>query len=105
MEDIEDIRVVKARKRIKKIKGFYSHLSVFILVNVFILAANSNFFTDFSEGQGYGFWKYLSTPVFWGIGLSIHGLAVFVPSFGFVKRWEERKMKELMEHDDNNFKY
>ena len=104
MDDLEDIRVVKARKRIKDIKGFYSHLTVYILVNIFILAASTDLFTDFDSNHEYGFWKFLSTPVFWGIGLLIHGLAVFVPSFGFVKRWEDRKMKELMDND-KDYKY
>lgn len=105
MENLEDIRVLKARKRIKIIKGFYTHLTVYILVNLFILAVSTDVFTDFSDGQEYGFWKYVSTPVFWGIGLLFHGLSVFLPSFGFVKKWEERKMKELMENDKGTIKY
>jgi hypothetical protein len=100
----DDKKLARAKKRIKEIKGFYSHLTIYILVNLFILAASTQFFSQFSI-EGQGFWKYLSTPVFWGIGLLIHGLALYVPTIGFIKNWEERKIKELMNKDtDFNFK-
>lgn len=100
----EEFKIEQARKRIKDLKGFYTHLSVYILVNVFILAASTHVFTKISLNE-YAVWGYLSTPLFWGIGLTIHAIFVFVPSFGFIKQWEERKMKELMGKDSNNFKY
>ena len=103
MNSQDEIKLKNAKKKVKDIKGFYSHLTIFILVNILILAGNTNFFREF--GGDYWFWRYLITPVFWGVGLLIHGLVVFVPSFGFVKKWEERKMKELMEKDSSNFKY
>ena len=100
----DELKLARAKKRIKDIKGFYSHLTVYILVNLFILAISTQLFSDFGSRE-YRFWNILSTPVIWGIGLLIHGLVVFVPSFGFVKKWEDRKMKELMEKDGNNIKY
>jgi hypothetical protein len=104
MQIQDDKKLERAKKRIKDIKGFYSHLTIYILVNLFILFASTRFFSQFSI-EGQEFWKYLSTPVFWGIGLLIHGLALYVPTFGFVKNWEERKMKELMDKDtDFNLK-
>ncbi|MDH3795969.1 MAG: 2TM domain-containing protein, partial [Flavobacteriaceae bacterium] len=38
--------------------------------------------------------------VFWGIGVATHGLEAhgYNPLWG--KRWEERKMRELMDKDD-----
>jgi len=100
----QELKLAKAKKRIKDIKGFYSHLTVYLLVNLFILAASTKLFTSFSSDQ-YAIWNYISTPIFWGIGLLVHALFVFVPSFGFIKRWEDRKMKEFMEKDkDIKFK-
>jgi hypothetical protein len=101
MKSQEELKLANAKKKVKSIKGFYTHLSIFVLVNILILAGNTHFFTEFITDE-YGFWRYLSTPVFWGIGLLIHWLVVFTPTFGFVKSWEERKMKQLMEDDTNN---
>ena len=47
---------------------------------------------------------YLSTPFFWGIGLFFHGLYVFQHKFNFFRQWEERKIKEYMEKDEEEFK-
>jgi hypothetical protein len=100
----DDKKLARAKKRIKDIKGFYSHLTVYLLINVFIFFVLTNSFTDFRDST-YAILNYLSTPVLWGVGLLIHGLIVFTPSFGFVKKWEERKMKELIEKDSSNSKF
>ncbi|MCW9037746.1 2TM domain-containing protein [Altibacter sp.] len=41
-----------------------------------------------------------TTPFFWGIGLTFHGLYVFQDRFRFFKNWEERKIREYMEKDE-----
>lgn len=104
MKSQDEKRVAAAKKRVKAIKGFYTHLAIFIFVNILILAGNTDFFTEFIIDD-YWFWRYLTTPVFWGIGLLIHGLVIFTPTFNFVKKWEDRKMKELMEKDSANSKF
>ncbi len=104
MKSQEELKLARAKKKVKNIKGFYTHLTIFVLVNLLILGGNTHFFTEFVTDE-YGFWRYLSTPVFWGIGLLIHGLVVFTPTFGFIKKWEDRKMRELIEKDSSNNKY
>ena len=64
-----------AYKRVKRIKGFYVHLLVYILVNAFIISGN--YYTN--SHKDYNFWSFeiFSTALFWGIGLLAHGLSVF----------------------------
>lgn len=103
METLEDKKLVKARKRIKELKGFYSHLTVYIIANLFILLVITNFFTAIHFST-YAILNYFSTPVLWGIGLLIHAIIVFVPSIKFIKNWEQRKMQELMDEENiSNF--
>ena len=45
-----------------------------------------------------------TTPFFWGIGLLFHGLNVFKHNFHFFKDWEERKIKEFMEKEEEDQK-
>ena len=83
-----------ARKKVEGIKGFYSHFTVYILVNSFIVTAivwhtNIDVFS----------FAALSTPLFWGIGLLSHFIGVFGEDFLFGKDWEEQKIKELMKND------
>lgn len=85
-----------ARKRVKDIKSFYVHLVVYLAVNIFLILVNSGI-------TRFGNWNLemsnFYTALFWGIGLAAHWASVFGPGFFLGKKWEERKIKELMEKD------
>lgn len=88
-----------AQKKVKKLKGFYVHLLVYILVNAFLV------FSKYARlDPGEQFWSFptFSTAFFWGIGLVAHGFSVFVPHFAFGKEWEDRKMKQFMDRERKN---
>ncbi len=82
----------KAKKRLEELKGFYSHLIVYIVIITFLAVVN--FFTT------PGFWWFLFVAFFWGIGLLAHALSVFSRRGLFSKDWEERKVREYMEEDE-----
>lgn len=92
----EEIKYQEALKRVKKIKGFYSHLLVYIMVNIMIIVVNIQ---NLSPGESYFQYKNFFTAFFWGIGLVAHGFSVFVPQWFLGNNWEERKIRELMEKD------
>ncbi|MFL0353674.1 2TM domain-containing protein [Xanthomarina sp. GH4-25] len=94
-------RLERARKRVKKIKGFYSHLLVYIVINIMIVIINIQ---DLNPGESYFQYKNFFTLFFWGIGLAVHGLSVFLPDFLLGNNWEERKIKELMNKDKKHWK-
>src|SRR5690606_17209817 len=91
----QDLRYTIARKRVKTIKTFYIHLAAFIFVNGFILMVNtphSSVSEIFFEGNKY----ILSNFVLWAIVLLIHWASVFGADLVLSKKWEERKLQELM---------
>ncbi|WP_289662325.1 2TM domain-containing protein [Flavobacterium panacagri] len=93
-----------AYKKVKKIKGFYSHLKVYIIVNIIIIASSlsrshSNLEIDFS---GLTQWHTYSTAFFWGIGLVAHGLSVFSSEWFFGSDWEHRKIQKYMDKEASN---
>lgn len=92
----DNIRYLEAKKRVKKLKGFYSHLTIYLLVNLLIVFINIQ---DLKPGESYFQYKNFITLFFWGIGLAVHGLSVFVPQFVLGKDWEERKIRELMDKE------
>ena len=106
-EKIEGIKYLRAKKRVEKIKGFYVHLIVYIIVNTFLsgiivfgLTTEDSVTFDVAF-QNFGVY---STWVFWGIGVFFHWLGVF--GFNVVgKNWEERKLKELIEKEERNSKF
>lgn len=92
----ENLDLRAAKKRVKDLKGFYTHLVVYVVINLFIIAV---------QIKGEPVWEALSQPenyytaFFWGIGVLAHALTIFGPSFFLGKDWEERKIKELMEKE------
>lgn len=93
-------RLERAKKRVKKIKGFYSHLLVYVVINIMIILININ---NLGPEESYFQWKNFITLFFWGIGLTVHGLSVFLPNMILGRNWEERKIKEIMERDEKRW--
>nr|WP_315150680.1 2TM domain-containing protein [uncultured Flavobacterium sp.] len=88
----EEERYYKARKRVEEIKGFYGNLVSFIVVNIFLMVLN----LTTSPNHLWFFWPLL----WWGIGVVFHGLKVFNYMPFFSKDWEEKKIKEFMEKEE-----
>lgn len=92
-KNIEQERYDRAAKRVKRIKGFFSHALVYVVINIMIVIINIQ---NLDTGESYFQWQNFTTLFFWGIGLLAHGLSVFLPNFILGKDWEERKIHELM---------
>lgn len=95
---ITELQYVEAIARVKKIKGFYIHLIVYLVVNIMIVVVN---FQDLKVGESYFKIENFFTAFFWGIGLTSHAFSTFLPNWIFGKNWEEKKIKELMEKEKN----
>lgn len=110
----ESKKYSKAKKRVEDIKGFYQHLIVYLLVNIGLIVLRSPIMVFFADNtppradENFLEWldlNLLVTPLVWGIGLLIHGIAVFGATPGFVKKWEKRKINEYLEEDNNTQKW
>jgi hypothetical protein len=77
-----------ARQRVEEKKGFYTHLIVYICVNILLVLIW--FFT------GHGFPWFIFPLGGWGIGLLFHFLGVFVLSQGG-SAWEKREIEKEIE--------
>ena len=95
----DEIKYQEALKRVKKIKGFYTHAIVYVIINLMIIIVN---YQDLEPGESYFQYKNFTTLFFWGIGLAAHGFSVFVTQWFLGNNWEERKIKELMDKDKNS---
>lgn len=90
----EDSAYKAAHKKVKDIKGFYIHLVVYIFINAAILVPQfhgKNLWIELGNISNY------FTLFFWGIGLLAHWVGVFGTGLFLGRRWEERKIKELMD--------
>jgi hypothetical protein len=90
----QDERYFKARKRVEEIKGFYGSLTAYIVVNLGLLVLN----LITSPGYLWFLWPLIG----WGIGVAIHGMKVFNCLPFFNKDWEEQKIKEFIEKEEQS---
>lgn len=102
-----DERYNIAYKKVKRMKGFYSHLQIYLIVNAIIIISNLNrdFFSGGAEESGLFEWNTYSTAIFWGIGLLVHGFRVFGRDIFFTDDWEEKKIQEFMKKEKINNKW
>jgi hypothetical protein len=80
----------RARKRVEELQGFYSHLAVYLLVNLGLFAINM----VTNREHLWFFWPFIG----WGIALLIHATFTFFQG-PFSERWVDRKTQQLMEKD------
>ncbi len=88
-QDSQQEKYLKAQKKVKSIRGFYTHIfSSFIIIplNIFI---NITFVPQF-----HWFWFFIAA---WILGLFLHWFFVFKASnLIFSKKWEQKKIQEYI---------
>lgn len=101
METNRRDKQIRARKRVKELKGFYIHLTVYVLVNLFIITTSVTGLMNGGESFNEAFFNFntFTTAVFWGIGLAFHAAKTFAYNPFFSKDWEERQIQKYMEED------
>jgi hypothetical protein len=93
-DDLENSNYVKAVERVEKLKEFYQNLASYCLVIPFLIFINLRFSPGF-----HWFWF----PIFgWGMGLVFHFLEVNNYNIFLGKNWEDRKIKEMMENENQH---
>lgn len=101
METDRQSKQLRAKKRVEELKGFYTHLMIFVGINsmlILVKVVGTLYKGETFMGPLWHFSTFV-TPVLWGLGLAFHGTKVFglVPFFG--KRWEERQLRKFLEED------
>lgn len=94
--NLEEKNYIRAKKRVKSIKGFYSHLAIYLGVNLFLILLR--IISDDGLEELWD-WTTYNTAIFWGIGIIFHALNVFGMGFLLGSSWEEKKIEEIMNKD------
>ena len=87
----QDERYERARKRVKAMRDFYIHLATYVVVMIVLLIV------DYSDrGTWWVYWPAIG----WGVAIVLQAFQVFGPGAG--SKWEERKIKELLEREESD---
>ena len=96
-------RYALAKAKVEKLKGFYKHLIIYILVNITIMSIK--IIRNMTMGESFedAFFDASSGLIWmlWGIGLAIHAFSVFGLDRILGKNWEEKRIKRYMEENTN----
>lgn len=85
----EENAYYKAKRQVDELRKFYTSLISYCIVISFLIIINLRF-----NPQYHWFWF----PMFgWGFGLTMKGFRVF----GFGTNWEERKIQEILDKEEN----
>lgn len=85
-----------AEKKVKRIKGFYSHLAAYVMVNAALITYNI-----YQLPPEKSVWQFnvFSTALFWGIGVVAHAVSVFGSDWIFGSNWEQRQIRRFMDKE------
>ncbi|MEA1786132.1 2TM domain-containing protein [Arenibacter sp. GZD96] len=91
MENSETALYLRAKRRVKDLKGFYWHLLAYFIVIPLIIFVNYRTSWEFK-------WFWFST-IGWGIGVLSHAFSVFWINGILGSNWEAQKIKKFMKQD------
>ena len=88
----QEEKYARAKKRVKEIKGFYTHLLIYVAVMILLIVF------DLRDGGNYWFyWPLLG----WGIAIVAHAINLFGLGGFLGWDWEKQKIQEEMNKLDN----
>ena len=98
---------LRAKTRVDKLRGFYNHLIVYILINTGITAYK--IIRNLTHGESFHDALFdVSTFTIWGlwgIGLGLHAFSVFGLPYLLGNNWEEEKIKQYMKEEEEEGSY
>jgi hypothetical protein len=104
--NIKESTYKQAEKRVKRIRDFYNHLQIFVIIMAPILLFSNSiigFFESYIDYKNTLEWVKVSiwiNALLWFIGVAIHGVFVFKDKVNFIDKWEKNKVDEFMNRKD-----
>ena len=95
-------KLKQAENRVRRIRNFYNHLQVFVIVMlVFLLFSNTiiEFFESHIDNPNWLKWLRANiwiNVLIWFIVVAFQGLLAFKYKIGFIENWEQKKVQEFM---------
>jgi len=99
MKNEERLKLRRAKKKVEKLKGFYIHLMVYLIINTMITVIKVVGATYYGETFMGPFWHFstFASWLFWGIGLGFHAIKVFSLNPILGKDWEQRQLQKYID--------
>ena len=99
-----NFKYLRAKTRVEKLKNFYTHLVVYVVVNTVL--STIKIYRNMENGESFNE-AFFDNSTFiiwllWGIAIVLHALSIYGLPFLFNADWEERKIEQYMEEELKN---
>jgi hypothetical protein len=94
----KESKYLKARERVEELKKFYGNLASYVIV------ISGLAFINYWTNEWTYMW-FLWAAFGWGIGLFFHAMNAFNLNPFFGKTWEQRKIREFMEDEEQKTRW
>ena len=93
---------MRAKSRVDKIRGFYTHLGIFIVINIGITVVKVVVQMRYGSTLDEAFMRFETWAAWllWGIGLALHAFGVFGLPKIMGNNWEADKIQEFMDEEE-----
>lgn len=78
---------LRARRRVEAIRGFNVHATIYVVVNLILIAIDL-----LIPGELWFYWPLIG----WGVWLAAHGASVYSSTQVWGPDWEDRKVRQIL---------
>lgn len=102
--NFDEKKLIKAKKRVEEIKGFYKHVAIYLIVNLFLTFITHYFdvtiriYQDLEISNKITESGFAHYPIWyiWGFFLLVDAIKVFIFPSILGKSWQNKKIEEYM---------
>lgn len=91
---------IRAKEKVRHLKIFYVHLTGYIIL-VLLLGYNLYILDENNKYANFFMWFNSIMIIAWTIFIILHAWNVFKGRLFFKKSWEDKKLKEYMDIENN----
>ncbi|EPR71730.1 hypothetical protein ADIWIN_3177 [Winogradskyella psychrotolerans RS-3] len=93
-----ELKYLKAKTRVEKLKAFYTHLTVYFVINSVITTVKmmNNLNNEETYDEAFFDFSTVASWLVWGVGLALHAFSVFGLPLILGDDWEARKIEQYM---------
>ncbi|WP_179348299.1 2TM domain-containing protein [Winogradskyella pacifica] len=93
-----ELKYLRAKTRVEKLKAFYTHVTVYFVINTVVTAVKvmNNIHNGETYSEAFFDFSTVASWLVWGVGLALHAFSVFGLPLILGEDWEARKIEEYM---------
>ena len=100
----EEEKFLRAQAKVERIRNFYIHAIVYIVVNTMITIVKVSRNIENGETFNEAIFDFATVALWlaWGVGIAFHAFSVYGFDYFLGRNWEEERIRQFMEEEEDN---